>query len=192
MKAFAKIIGVVALVLMLLLLVVNAVNVEIPEGQEPTKAQQLLLDIKANINLIAGALGTTTSAIVGFLMVVIQKTSTVTGDNTTKLIAEGVLTNGKIDELRKATEKSIASNTVTAEKVDIIMAILSDTLLLSDLPVSVREKINNMKGAYDALTAQKVEREQVTAPTTNTAQNVNAPVKPTETVEEKPTAPSYF
>lgn len=192
MKAFAKIIGVVALVLMLLLLVVNAVNVEIPEGQEPTKAQQLLLDIKANINLIAGALGTTTSAIVGFLMVVIQKTSTVTGDNTTKLIAEGVLTNGKIDELRKATEKSIASNTVTAEKVDIIMAILSDTLLLSDLPVSVREKINNMKSAYDALTAQKVEPEQVTAPTTNTAQNVNVPVKPTETVEEKPTAPSYF
>lgn len=192
MKAFAKIIGVVALVLMLLLLVVNAVNVEIPEGQEPTKAQQLLLDIKANINLIAGALGTTTSAIVGFLMVVIQKTSTVTGDNTTKLIAEGVLTNGKIDELRKATEKSIASNTVTAEKVDIIMAILSDTLLLSDLPVSVREKINNLKGAYNALTAQTVEPEQVTAPTTNTAQNVNVPVKPTETVEEKPTAPSYF
>lgn len=192
MKAFAKIIGVVALVLMLLLLVVNAVNVEIPEGQEPTKAQQLLLDIKANINLIAGALGTTTSAIVGFLMVVIQKTSTVTGDNTTKLIAEGVLTNGKIDDLRKATEKSIASNTVTAEKVDIIMAILSDTLLLSDLPVSVREKINNMKGAYDALTAQTVEHEQVTAPTTNTAQNVNVPVKPTETAEEKPTAPSYF
>lgn len=192
MKAFAKIIGVVALVLMLLLLVVNAVNVEIPEGQEPTKAQQLLLDIKANINLIAGALGTTTSAIVGFLMVVIQKTSTVTGDNTTKLIAEGVLTNGKIDELRKATEKSIASNTVTAEKVDIIMAILSDTLLLSDLPVSVREKINNMKSAYDALTTQKVEPEQVIAPTENTAQNANAPVKPTETVVEKPTAPSYF
>ncbi len=192
MKAFAKIIGVVALVLMLLLLVVNAVNVEIPEGQEPTKAQQLLLDIKANINLIAGALGTTTSAIVGFLMVVIQKTSTVTGDNTTKLIAEGVLTNGKIDELRKATEKSIASNTVTAEKVDIIMAILSDTLLLSDLPVSVREKINNMKGAYDALTAQKVEHEQVTAPTENAAQNVNVPANPTETTEEKPTAPSYF
>lgn len=192
MKAFAKIIGVVALVLMLLLLVVNAVNVEIPEGQEPTKAQQLLLDIKANINLIAGALGTTTSAIVGFLIVVIQKTSTVTGDNTTKLIAEGVLTNGKIDELRKATEKSIASNTVTAEKVDIIMAILSDTLLLSDLPVSVREKINNLKGAYNALTAQAVEHEQVTAPTENAAQNVNVPVKPTETAEEKPTAPSYF
>ena len=192
MKAFAKIIGVVALVLMLLLLVVNAVNVEIPEGQEPTKAQQLLLDIKANINLIAGALGTTTSAIVGFLMVVIQKTSTVTGDNTTKLIAEGVLTNGKIDELRKATEKSIASNTVTAEKVDIIMAILSDTLLLSDLPVSVREKINNMKSAYNALTAQTVVPEQVITPTTNTAQNVNVPVKPTEIAEEKPTAPSYF
>ena len=122
MKAFAKIIGVVALVLMLLLLVVNAVNVEIPEGQEPTKAQQLLLDIKANINLIAGALGTTTSAIVGFLMVVIQKTSTVTGDNTTKLIAEGVLTNGKIDDLRKAMEESIASNNVTAEKVDRVCA----------------------------------------------------------------------
>lgn len=192
MKAFAKTLGIIALVLMLLLLVINGVNVEIPEGQEPTKAQQLLLDIKANVNLIAGALGTTTSAIVGFLMVVIQKTSSVTGDNTTKLIAEGITTNGKIDDLRKAMEKSIASNMVTAEKVDILMAILSDTLLLSDLPVSVREKINNMKGAYDALTAQTVEHEQVTAPTTNTAQNANVPAKPTETAEEKPTAPSYF
>ena len=47
-------------------------------------------------------------------------------------------------------------------------------------------------GAHDALTAKKVEHEQVTAPTTNTAQNVNAPVKPTETAVEKPTAPSYF
>lgn len=192
MKAFAKTLGIIALVLLLLLLVINAVNIEIPEGQEPTKAQQLLLDIKANVNLIAGALGTTTSAIVGFLMVVIQKTSTVTGDNTTKLIAEGVLTNGKIDDLRKATEQSIASNTVTAEKVDIIMAILSDTLLLSDLPVSVREKINNLKGVYNALTAQTVEPEQVITPTENAAQNVNTPVKPTETAEEKPTAPSYF
>lgn len=192
MKAFAKTIGIIALVLMLLLLVINGVNVEIPEGQEPTKAQQLLLDIKANVNLIAGALGTTTSAIVGFLMVVIQKTSSVTGDNTTKLIAEGITTNGKIDDLRKATEQSIASNTVTAEKVDIIMAILSDTLLLSDLPVSVREKINNLKGAYNALTAQTVEPEQVITQTENAAQNVNTPVKPTETTEEKPTAPSYF
>ena len=192
MKAFAKIIGVVALVLMLLLLVVNAVNVEIPEGQEPTKAQQLLLDIKANINLIAGALGTTTSAIVGFLMVVIQKTSTVTGDNTTKLIAEGVLTNGKIDELRKATEKSIASNTVTAEKVDIIMAILSDTLLLSDLPVTVREQVNTTKGAYLALGTKTTKPEQVIVPTENTAQNENVTVKPTETAEDKPIAPSYF
>ena len=59
MKAFAKTVGIIALVLMLLLLVINGINVEIPEGQEPTKAQQLLLDVKSNISLIAGALGTT-------------------------------------------------------------------------------------------------------------------------------------
>ena len=192
MKAFAKTVGIIALVLMLLLLVINGINVEIPEGQEPTKAQQLLLDVKANISLIAGALGTTTSAIVGFLMIVIQKTSTIAGDNTAKLIAEGATTNGKIDNLQEKTEQNSADVAVLAKKLDMLMSILTDTLLLSDLPVSVREKINNMKGAYDALTAQKVEPEQVTAPTTNTAQNVNAPVKPTETVEEKPTAPSYF
>lgn len=192
MKAFAKTIGIIALVLMVLLLVVNAVNIEIPEGQEPTKAQQILLDIKANINLIAGALGTTTSAIVGFLMVVIQKTSTVTGDNTTKLIAEGVVTNGKIDDLRKAMEQNIASNKVTNEKVDILMAILSDTLLLSDLPVSVREKINNMKGAYNALTAQTVEPEQVIEPTTNAVPGENTGAEPAQTAEVKTAEARYF
>ncbi len=192
MKAFAKTIGIIALVLMVLLLVINAVNIEIPEGQEPTKAQQILLDIKANINLIAGALGTTTSAIVGFLMVVIQKTSTVTGDNTTKLIAEGVLTNGKIDDLRQAMEQNIASNKVTNEKVDILMAILSDTLLLSDLPVSVREKINNMKGAYNALTAQTIEPEQVIEPTTNAVPAVNTGAEPAQAAEVKTAEARYF
>lgn len=192
MKAFAKTIGIIALVLMLLLLVINAVNIEIPEGQEPTKAQQILLDIKANINLIAGALGTTTSAIVGFLMVVIQKTSTVTGDNTTKLIAEGAVTNGKIDDLRTAMEQNIASNKITNDKVDILMAILSDTLLLSDLPVSVREKINNMKGAYSALTAQTVEPEQVIEPTTNAVPAVNTGAEPAQTAEVKTAEARYF
>lgn len=192
MKTFAKTIGIIALVLMLLLLVINAVNIEIPEGQEPTKAQQILLDIKANINLIAGALGTTTSAIVGFLMVVIQKTSTVTGDNTTKLIAEGAVTNGKIDDLRKTMEQNIASNKITNDKVDILMAILSDTLLLSDLPVSVREKINNMKGAYSALTAQAVEPEQVIEPTTNAAPAVNTGAEPAQTAEVKTAEARYF
>ena len=190
MKAFAKTVGIIALVLMLLLLVINGINVEIPEGQEPTKAQQLLLDVKANISLIAGALGTTTSAIVGFLMIVIQKTSTIAGDNTAKLIAEGATTNGKIDNLQEKTDQNSADVAVLAKKLDMLMSVLTDTLLLSDLPVSVREKINNMKGAYDAHTAQTVEHEQVTAPTTNTAQNVNVPAKPPETAEEKPTAPS--
>lgn len=192
MKAFAKTIGIIALVLMVLLLVVNAVNIEIPEGQEPTKAQQILLDIKANINLIAGALGTTTSAIVGFLMVVIQKTSTVTGDNTTKLIAEGVVTNGKIDDLRKTMEQNIASNKITNEKVDILMAILSDTLLLSDLPVSVREKINNMKGAYNALTAQTAEPEQVIEPLENAVPGENTGEIPIPVADTKRAEARYF
>lgn len=192
MKAFAKTIGIIALVLMVLLLVINAVNIEIPEGQEPTKAQQILLDIKSNINLIAGALGTTTSAIVGFLMVVIQKTSTVTGDNTTKLIAEGVVTNGKIDDLRKTMEQNIASNKITNEKVDILMAILSDTLLLSDLPVSVREKINNMKGAYNALTAQTAEPVQVVEPTTNAVPAENTGEIPVPVADTKKAEARYF
>nr|DAG78426.1 MAG TPA: hypothetical protein [Caudoviricetes sp.] len=192
MKVFAKTLGIIALVLMLLLLVLNGVNVEIPEGQEPTKAQQLLLDIKANVNLIAGALGTTTSAIVGFLMVVIQKSSTITGDNTAKLIAEGATTNGKIDNLQTKTDQNSADVAVLAKKLDMLMSMLTDTLLLSDLPVTVREQVNTTKGAYLALGTETVKPEQVTAPTTNTAQNVNAPVKPTETAEEKPTAPSYF
>lgn len=192
MKAFAKTIGIIALVLMVLMLVINAVNIEIPEGQEPTKAQQILLDIKANINLIAGALGTTTSAIVGFLMVVIQKTSTVTGDNTTKLIAEGVITNGKIDDLRTAMEQNIASNKITNEKVDILMAILSDTLLLSDLPVSVREKINNMKGAYNALTAQTAEPEQVIEPLENAVPDENAGEIPIPVADTKRAEARYF
>lgn len=192
MKAFAKTVGIIALVLMMLLLVINGINVEIPEGQEPTKAQQLLLDVKANINLIAGALGTTTSAIVGFLMVVIQKTSTITGDNTAKLIAEGATTNGKIDNLQTKTDQNSADVAVLAKKLDMLMTMLTDTLLLSDLPVTVREQVNTTKGAYLALGTETVKPEQVIVPTENTAQTENVTAKPTENTEEKPTAPSYF
>lgn len=192
MKAFARTVTIVALVIMMLLLVINGINVEIPEGQEPTKAQQLLIDVKANINLIAGALGTTTSAIVGFLMVVIQKTSTITGDNTAKLIAEGATTNGKIDNLQTKTDQNSADVAVVAKKLDMLMSMLTDTLLLSDLPVTVREQVNTTKGAYLALGAETVKPEQVIVPTENTAQNENVTAKPTETAEEKPTAPSYF
>lgn len=192
MKAFARTITIVALVIMMLLLVINGINVEIPEGQEPTKAQQLLLDIKANVNLIAGALGTTTSAIVGFLMVVIQKTSTITGDNTAKLIAESATTNGKIDNLQTKTDQNSADVAVLAKKLDMLMSTLTDILLLSDLPVTVREQVNTTKIAYLALGTETVKPEQVIVPTTNTAQNASAPVEPTETAEEKPTAPSYF
>lgn len=192
MKAFAKTVGIIALVLMLLLLVINGINVEIPEGQEPTKAQQLLLDVKANISLIAGALGTTTSAIVGFLMIVIQKTSTIAGDNTAKLIAEGATTNGKIDNLQEKTEQNSADVAVLAKKLDMLMSILTDTLLLSDLPVTVREQVNTTKGAYLALGTKTTKPEQVIVPTENTAQNENVTAKPTETAEDKPIAPSYF
>lgn len=192
MKAFARTVTIIALVIMMLLLVINGINVEIPEGQEPTKAQQLLLDVKTNINLIAGALGTTTSSIVGFLMIVIQKNAAITGDNTAKLIAEGATTNGKIDNLEEKTDKNSADVAVLAKKLDMLMSMLADTLLLSDLPVTVREQVNTTKGAYLALEAKTTKPEQVIAPTTNTAQNANVPVKPTETAEEKPTAPSYF
>ena len=192
MKAFAKTVGIIALVLMMLLLVINGINVEIPEGQEPTKAQQLLLDIKANINLIAGALGTTTSAIVGFLMVVVNKTSAITGDNTAKLIAEGATTNGKIDNLEEKTDKNSADVAVLAKKLDMLMSMLADTLLLSDLPVTVREQVNTTKGAYLALGTETTKPEQVTVPTENTAQNENVTAKPTETAEDKPITPSYF
>lgn len=192
MKAFARTVTIVALVIMMLLLVINGINVEIPEGQEPTKAQQLLLDIKANINLIAGALGTTTSAIVGFLMVVIQKTSTITGDNTAKLIAEGATTNGKIDNLEEKTDKNSADVAIIIQKMDMLMNTLTDTLLLSDLPVTVREQINTTKGAYLALGTKTTKPEQVITPTENTAQNENVTAEPTKTAEEKPSAPSYF
>lgn len=192
MKAFARTVTIVALVIMMLLLVINGINVEIPEGQEPTKAQQLLLDIKANINLIAGALGTTTSAIVGFLMIVIQKTSVIAGDNTAKLIAEGATTNGKIDNLQEKTDQNSADVAVLAKKLDMLMSILTDTLLLSDLPVTVREQVNTTKGAYLALGTKTTKPEQVIVPTENTAQNENATAKPTETAEDKPIAPSYF
>lgn len=192
MKAFARTVTIVALVIMMLLLVINGINVEIPEGQEPTKAQQLLLDIKANINLIAGALGTTTSAIVGFLMIVIQKTSVIAGDNTAKLIAEGATTNGKIDNLQEKTEQNSADVAVLAKKLDMLMSLLTDTLLLSDLPVTVREQVNTTKGAYLALGTKTTKPEQIIVPTENTAQNENATAKPTETAEDKPIAPSYF
>lgn len=192
MKTFAKTLGIIALVLVVLLLILNAVNIEIPEGEEPTKAQQILLDVKANINLIAGALGTTTSAIVGFLIVVIQKTSTVTGDNTTKLIAEGVITNGKIADLQKTQAEAVAANKIATEKLDLLMSVLTDTLLLSDLPVSVREKINNVKGEYLALGASTTAPEQVIEPIANAVPGETVGEETVQVADTKRAEVRYF
>lgn len=192
MKAFAKTIMIICLILLALVVVINAVKIEIPEGEEPTKAQQFLIDVKNNADLIAGALGTTTSAIAGFLYVVIQKTSTITNDNTAKIVADVLTTNTKLENITAEQLNSRAANAITEKKLDMLMQILSETLLLSDLPVSVREKINTAKDVYNGLGAKTADTEQIIETDTNTAQNQNVDVvKPQET-KNATAEPKYF
>lgn len=192
MKAFAKTIMIVCLVLLAVLLVINAVKIEVPEGEEPTKAQQLLIDVKNNADLIAGTLGTTTSAIAGFLYIVIQKTSTITNDNTAKIVADNLTTNQTLATIVSEIANSRADNEKTEKKLDTLMEILSETLLLSDLPVSVREKINTAVNVYNGIGAQKVEVAQVTEPDTKVPQNQNDGVKEPKEKKTATAEPKYF
>lgn len=192
MKAFAKTVAVVAMILLVLLLVINAVHVEVPEGEEPTKAQAFMLWLQKNVNLAAGTLNVTVASIEAFLIVVIQKSSSLTSDTATSTAKNVVINTEKIDELAKIVEQLVNNREIDAKKQDMLMSTLTDTLLLSDLPVTVREQINTTKGAYLALGTEKTKPVQVTAPTENTAQIESVTAKPTETTEEKPTAPSYF
>lgn len=192
MKAFAKTVAVVAMILLVLLLVINAVHVEVPEGEEPTKAQAFMLWLQENVNLAAGTLNVTVASIEAFLIVVIQKSSSLTSDTATSTAKNVVINTEKIDELAKIVEQLVNNREIDAKKQDMLMSTLTDTLLLSDLPVTVREQINTTKGAYLALGTKTAKPVQVTEPTENTAQIENVTAEPTENAEEKPTAPSYF
>lgn len=195
MKTFAKIVVVVLVIVLIVAAVIGFIETPvIAEGEEPTKAQALILAAKEHLDKILAAVGLSLDAALMYIFMAIQKTSAATqesGTVTTKTLEE---TKAELDAAKNELQKLAAALSVFSKKQDVSNKILTDTLLASDMPSETRAKINNLWDTYLAADTQTPETPTV-APLATSAQEPATPVQaPTVTAEptEQKSAPSYF
>lgn len=152
MKTFSKILAVILAVLLVAVAVIGLMEMpEAEEGAELTKAQKLIVLLKTYLNEILA----TFNLSLGAFLLAIFNTISRQSQTTAKSAAA---TDGQVAELVKSNDKLLVDATEKdgkikdlAEKIDVLMSVLTETLLLSDLPVTVREKITAYKAEYDKL-----------------------------------------
>ncbi|MCM1043487.1 MAG: hypothetical protein NC350_04705 [Corallococcus sp.] len=152
MKTFSKILAVILAVLLVAVAVIGLMEMpEAEEGAELTKAQKVIVILKTYLNEILA----TFNLSLGAFLLAIFNTISRQSQTTAKSAAA---TDGQVAELVKSNEKLLADSKEKdgkikelASKLDVLMCVLSETLLLSDLPVTVREKITAYKAEYDKL-----------------------------------------
>ena len=191
MKTFAKIAAVAGIIVLVILLVINGLQMpEIPEGEEPTKAQAVIIWLKENISTATATLGISFSTLVAFLVGSIQKSSAIAGITAADTLLAVGKTNTDVETLTKQVGGLIEIVEILSKKQNISSKILTDTLLASDMPAQTRAKLSALWDEYLNVEPKKGETEQVTEQPQKTAETAVEPPKTEEKKEE--TAPIYF
>lgn len=191
MKTFAKIAAIAGIIVLVILLVINGLQMpEIPEGEEPTKAQAVIIWLKENISTATATLGISFSTLVAFLVGSIQKSSAIAGITAADTLLAVGKTNTDVETLTKQVGGLIEIVEILSKKQNISSKILTDTLLASDMPAQTRAKLSALWDEYLTVEPKKGETEQVTEQPKKTAETAVEPPKTEEKKEE--TAPIYF
>lgn len=157
-KGFKAFIAVLLMIVAIVVAVIYFLDTPVvEEGVEPTVAQKILIAAKEKLGVILAALGVSAVGVIAYCVRAIMRSSTSANTTNTKAIS---LFEEKISVLQadntqlRAQCADLRSEVKTLiDKLDIQSGILVDTLLLSDMPSSVREKIANAKAQYDTLNA---------------------------------------
>lgn len=191
MKTFAKIVATAGIIILVILLVINGLQTpEIPEGEEPTKAQALIILLKENINTATATLGISFSTLIAFLIGSIQKATATASGTTAETLDKANAIGVNMNKLQQKVDSLTTIINLLSTKQNISSKILTDTLLASDMPAETRAKINAMWDAYLAAEPQKEEVEQTPKEEEKTAEIIVEPPKTEEKKEES--APIYF
>lgn len=157
MKTFSKIVATILTILLLCVVVIGVMEMPVAEeGQELSKAQEVIVLIKTNLNEILSVLNVSLGTVVVATFGIIKKQTTNTAnfsEGTGKQITELIKTFKSVIETQN---NIIAEQSRLSQKMDITNNVLTETFMLSDLPVTVREKITNYKQQYDSISGKVV------------------------------------
>ena len=178
-----KTIFIVAAVLVLVaaavLYFVDAPVVE--EGETPTVAQKVILLGKQYLTELLAAAGVSVVGVIGVLAKLIYNAVRQTVEKSTLTSAEVAEIKKENAELKLQIADAIAALAALAKKQDVANNAILTTFALSELPASVRLKIDEAKTAYDAvgITAETTE----TAPAPDKAEDTTTEAEPATTAE---------
>jgi hypothetical protein len=152
MKTFIKILLVILVLLFIFAAVIGFLEMPVAEeGEELSMAQQWIVKLKTYLSEIMTVLGLSLDAVLLYIFLAIQKLSanTSTSANATSAEVEGI----KSNQTEQQKEIIAVDNNVQAlsGKLDVLMEMFGQTLLLSDLPSTVREKVQGYITDYDGL-----------------------------------------
>lgn len=158
MKTMAKIITVILVIFLGFVAFVGFIDMPVAEeGEQLSKAEEIIVWLKTNLEKVLSATGLTLNAVLVWLMTAIQKSSN------TAMTTSGA-TEQKLVDLNDKVDKMLTKeDTVVRQKMDYLMQMLSSTLLASEVPASVREKISTIKDEYDKITEKVDDTKQVVA-----------------------------
>lgn len=158
MKTMAKIITVILVIFLGFVAFVGFIDMPVAEeGEQLSKAEEIIVWLKTNLEKVLSATGLTLNAVLVWLMTAIQKSSN------TAMTTSGA-TEQKLVDLNDKVDKMLTKeDTVVRQKMDYLMQMLSSTLLASEVPASVREKISTIKDEYDKITEKMDDTKQVVA-----------------------------
>ena len=178
-----KTIFIVAAVLVLIaaavLYFVDAPVVE--EGETPTVAQKVILLGKQYLTELLAAAGVSVVGVIGVLAKLIYNAVRQTVEKSTLTSAEVTEIKKENDELKLQIADAVAAIAALAKKQDVANNAILTTFALSELPASVRLKIDEAKAAYDAVGTTAAPTETTPAPAT--AEDTTTEAKPATTAE---------
>lgn len=157
MKTFSKILMVILILIFLVVAVLGFLEMPVaPEGEELTAAQRVLVALKTHLSTILTAIGLPLDAVLLALFVAINKQAAAT-------TSKAGVTSGEVELIKNNQQsqqcelKTVGNNVYTlSNKLDVLTEMLSETLLMSDMPASLRERIQDFKTHYDKIkTADK-------------------------------------
>lgn len=152
MKNFVKILLVLLVAVFIFAAVIGFMEMPVAEeGEELTVIEQWIVKLKNYLSEILTVLGVSLNAVLLYIFLTIQKLSANTNATAGAASSEVAGIKGNQDVQQKQIAVVGGDIQALSGKMDILMDLFSQTIMLSDLPATVRNKVQGYIDDYDNL-----------------------------------------
>lgn len=157
MKNFVKILLVLLVAVFIFAAIVGFMEMPVAEeGEELTVVEQWIVKLKTYMSEVLTALGVSLNAVLLYIFLTIQKLSANTNATTGAASSEVAGIKGNQEAQQKQITAVGGDIQALSGKMDILMDLFSQTLMLSDLPATVRNKVQEHIDDYGNLKAKVI------------------------------------